>query len=139
MKLFTIGYGGRTPGNFLGLLKQSGVRAVVDVRLRPDRANRGIWARAKLPHQGIARLLGEAGIEYHSLVELGNLFAEFEDWQERYRRLLERCGDLLLERLAGVPEPFCLLCAEQDFRRCHREQIAEHLARTRGAEVEHLG
>ena len=47
------------------------------------------------------------------------------------RRLLE----LLVGRLAGLAEP---LCAEKRVAECHRQQIAEYLARTQGAEVQHL-
>ena len=138
MKVFTIGYGERTEGELLSWLKANGVRTVVDVRLRPDRGSTGIWVKAKTADKGIEQWLGEAGIGYRSLVELGNLFLEFPDWQARYGRLLESAGDLLTERLAGIPEPLCLLCAEKRVAECHRQQVAEYLARHAGAEVEHL-
>ena len=35
MKIFTVGYGGRKPAEFVALLKAKGVAAVVNVRLRP--------------------------------------------------------------------------------------------------------
>jgi uncharacterized protein (DUF488 family) len=138
MKVYTIGYGGRTVEDFLGLLKKNGVRALVDIRLRPDRASMGIWTRARTPDKGIEKTLCEAGIEYRSLIELGNVFLEFEDWRDRYRRLLGAAGDLLLSRLADIPEPFCLMCAEKRVDECHRQQVAEYLALRRGADVEHL-
>jgi uncharacterized protein (DUF488 family) len=137
-KLFTAGYGGRTPAEFLGLLTRAGVRAVVDVRLRPDKASLGAFARAKSPDKGIEKLLAGAGIAYRSLPELGNVFLEYDDWQDRYPRYLERAGGLLLDRLAGVPEPFCLLCAEKRAADCHRRAVAEFLAARDGWAVEHL-
>jgi uncharacterized protein (DUF488 family) len=138
MKLFTIGYGGRTPDEFVRLLGQHEVRTVVDVRMRPDRASMGVWVKAKTPDKGIERVLGQAGIGYRSLVELGNVFLELPDWHERYGLLLERSGDLLVSRLEGLPEPICLLCAEKRVAECHRQQIAEFLRRTRGADVHHI-
>jgi uncharacterized protein (DUF488 family) len=138
MTLFTIGYGGRTKDELLKLLRDHGVRTVVDVRLRPDRASMGVWTKAKTPDKGIEQALADAGIGYRSLVELGNVFLEFEDWRERYRRLLESAGDLLVGRLTGFAEPLCLLCAEKRATDCHRQQIAEHLARTIGVDVQHL-
>lgn len=75
---------------------------------------------------------------YRSLVELGNLFLELPDWPERYEQLLVASGDLLTQRLAGIPEPICLLCAEKRVAECHRQQVANFLATHRGAEVCHL-
>lgn len=137
MLIYTIGYGGRAPEEFLDLLKARGVRAVVDVRLRPDRSAMGIYAKAKDPSKGIERLLAGADIQYFSFVELGNLFRELPDWHERYQRLLDLAGDLLVERLGQVREPFCLMCAEKKPGDCHRRLIAGFLA-ARGHKVEHI-
>jgi uncharacterized protein (DUF488 family) len=137
LKLFTIGYGGRDPEEFLATLVAHGVRAVVDVRLRPERANPGIYARAAGEGKGIEGLLARGGIAYFPLVELGNVFLECDDWEERFGEYFRRVGDLLTARLGGVPEPFCLLCSERDARKCHRRVVAEHLA-AKGYEVHHL-
>ena len=137
-KIFTIGYGGRTKEDFLALIQAAGVRTVVDVRLRPDRASMGIWVKAKTPDKGIERWLAEADIGYRSLIELGNVFLEFPDWQECYQQLLKTSGELLTQRLADIPGPICLMCAEKKVADCHRRHVAEYLARHRGAIVQHL-
>ena len=137
MTIYTIGYGGRKPEELLELLKVKGVRAVVDVRLRPDRSAMGIYAKAKTADKGIERLLTGAGFQYFSFVELGNLFQELADWPERYQRMLDSSGDLLTQRLGAVPVPFCLMCAEKLVAECHRRLIAEFLA-VRGHQVEHI-
>lgn len=85
----------------------------------------------KTSDKGIEKWLSDAGIEYHSLIELGNLFLEFTDWQDRYRQLLEQSGSLLIGCLVGLCELYCLLCAEKRVAECHRFQIAEYLAQTR--------
>ena len=136
--LFTIGYGGRSKEEVLALLKAHGVRTVVDIRLRPDRASMGISVKAKTADKGLESWLAQAGIGYRSLVELGNVFLEFPDWQERYRQLLDSSGELLAERLEGIEGPICLLCAEKRVCECHRQQVAEWLAGHRGAEVHHM-
>jgi uncharacterized protein (DUF488 family) len=138
MKFFTVGYGGHTPDNLIGLLKQNNVRTLVDVRLRPDRASMGIWAKSKTSDKGIEQVLRDAGIGYCSFVELGNIFLGFPNWQELYRQLLAQSGELLVSRLLAVPEHFCLMCAEKRAAECHRLEIANYLVRTRGSEVEHL-
>lgn len=138
MNVFTIGYGGRSKEEFITLLKANGVQTVVDIRLRPDRASMGIWVKAKTADKGIESWLANAGIGYRSLIELGNVFLEFQDWQERYQRVLESSGELLTERLATIPQPFCLLCAEKRVTECHRQQVADYLAKQFGAAVTHL-
>jgi uncharacterized protein (DUF488 family) len=141
MRLHTIGYGGRTPDELVRRLVVAGVRTVVDVRLRPDRAHLGCFARARTPDKGpvkgIEKLLAGAGIGYRSLPELGNVFLDLPDWRERYAALLARAGDLLTARLAEIETASCLLCAEKRAAECHRSLLADFLA-GRGYEVEHL-
>ena len=137
MTVYTAGYGGRAAADFLALLAPTPVRTVVDVRLRPDKASMGTFTKARTPDKGIEKLLASAGLGYVSVVELGNPFRELADWPARYRRLLDAAGDLLTERLASVPAPYCLLCSEKSPAECHRAIIADFLA-ARGAVVVHL-
>ena len=138
MTFYTIGYGGRRPEEFVDLLAGHGVRAVVDVRIRPDRASMGAYVRARSPDKGIEKLLGDRGIAYRAILELGNLFRDLPDWHWAYRALFERAGDLLVGRLEGLPEPFCLMCAEKRVADCHRLTIADFLVKTRRWAVEHI-
>lgn len=142
--LFTIGYGGRAPAAFTEALRAAGVATVIDVRLRPDKASMGSYAKAKTADKGLEALLAGAGLGYASFVELGNPFVGLDDWQDRYRRLLAAAGPVLVERLAAspLPRPWALLCAEKDHRECHRTPVAELLARALPGgpwEVRHLG
>jgi uncharacterized protein (DUF488 family) len=138
MKFYTIGYGGRVPEEFVGLLALHGIRAIADVRIRPDRASMGAYTRARTHDKGIERLLAGQGISYHPILELGNVFFDLEDWRAPYRELLWRSGDLLVARLLEIPAPFCLLCAEKRAAECHRQMIAEHLVASRGWDVNHI-
>lgn len=137
VKIFTIGYGGRRPQDFLDLLKQNNIRALVDVRLRPDRASMGAYVKAKSSDKGLVHLLQGADIQYVSLIELGNIFLDYDDWRGRYQQLISQAGDLLTNRLRQVPTPFCLMCAERQAVQCHRQLIADYLSQ-QGYEVEHL-
>jgi len=138
MKFYTIGYGGRVPEEFVGLLALHGIRAIADVRIRPDRASMGAYTRARTHDKGIEGLLAGRGISYHPLLELGNVFFDLEDWRAPYRELLRRSGDLLVARLLEIPAPFCLLCAEKRAVDCHRQMIAEHLVASRGWDAHHI-
>lgn len=138
MTIYTIGYGGRTMNDLVALLTNAGVRAVVDVRLRPDRSNMGMFTKAKTADKGIERSLRDAGFDYYSFIELGNLFMELPEWREPYEKLWQMTGKLLMLRLEQVPQPFCLLCAEKRAAECHRAIIAAHVAHATDADVVHL-
>ena len=137
--IYTIGYGGRAPSEFISLLTQHGIRTIVDVRLRPDRASMGSYALARSPEKGIQKLLATAGIAYVSVVQLGNIFISDDDWTAKYEELLHKAGDLLTAALLTRPlaAPLCLLCAEKDPAQCHRGLIGTYLAQ-RGHAVEHI-
>jgi uncharacterized protein (DUF488 family) len=137
MKLYTIGYGGRNPHDFVELLKENNITSIIDVRLRPDRAAMGIYARAKTDDKGIQGLLAQVNIEYRSFIELGNVFGELPDWRDRYQNLLNVAGFILCERLNQLSSPFCLMCAERHASECHRKIIADYLVE-KGYEVVHL-
>jgi hypothetical protein len=104
-RLYAIGYRGCSPGDFVGLLHQTGIPLVVDVRLRPDRASMGVYVKAKTADKGIQALLACASIAYVSAVELGNLFMNREDWRERYRRLWDYASSIFRPMRATVGSP----------------------------------
>jgi uncharacterized protein (DUF488 family) len=137
-KFYTIGYGGRLPNEFASLLVAHEVRIVADVRIRPDRASMGAYVKARTPDKGIEKLLSDVGILYRSFLALGNMFKDMDDWQQPYRALFDRAGDLLVGGLEDLPQPFCLMCAEKRVSDCHRLVIAEFLVETRGCAVEHI-
>ena len=114
------------------------MRTVVDVRLRPDRTWLDCWAKARTPDEGIETWLRAEGIEYQSLIELGNVFLDCPDSDARYVDLLAVAGPLLTARLTALPGPLCLLCAEKRFQKCHRRHIAEYMQKNFGAGIEHL-
>lgn len=139
---YTVGYGGRTPQQLIDLLQTNQIKHVVDVRLRPDRASMGFYKLANDPTKGIQGLLAREGIEYHSYIELGNLFV---DWGTRYREpyttLLANSGHLLIERLRllfSFGENISLLCAEKDPARCHRTEIVRFMNVTFHTIIYHL-
>jgi uncharacterized protein (DUF488 family) len=139
MKIYTIGYGGRSPADFTASLVAAGVRCIADVRAFPERSSMGSYVRAKSPEKGIEGLLARAGIAYRWLPELGNEWRHEDGWEEKYRARLESEGERRTQGLFELDSPFCLLCAEKDPGRCHRAIVAAYLERARDdVEIEHL-
>ena len=138
MKFYTIGYGGRPPGEFVELL--GAPRRSVG-RRRADQARPGEHGGL---YEGKDRGQGdrEAARRTGDLVPADPRAREPLPRARRlagpYRELLAGSGDLLTARLADLPRPFCLLCAEKRVADCHRQMIADYLVAYRGWEVEHL-
>lgn len=147
MRLFTVGHSNRTAGDFLDLLRARGIGAVCDVRAFP-RSRR--WPQ----HDGeaLAASLAAAGIAYHWLGrELGGYrrsrgpsrhtslgdsagFRAYADHMETagFRGGVARLLSLARER------PTAFLCAEKDWRTCHRRHLADYLVAIEGLEVAHI-
>ena len=133
--LYTIGYQRKPLAAFIGQLRDAGVEALIDVRLRNTSHLAGYTKRDDL-----AFLLQEGfGIAYEHRPELAptpeilETYRDDQDWavyEARFLPLLaERAAeDVGREILARYRVP-CLLCAEPTAEHCHRRLVAEHWAK----------
>lgn len=143
--IHTIGHNQKTLEQFIRLLQEAGVDAVIDIRLRNTSQLAGFAKRDDL-----AFLLREGfGIEYEHHLELAptaeilDTYKADGDWAAYERDFVP----LLAERdaqssgrelLARYRHP-CLLCAEPTPEHCHRRLVAEWWAEhLRDVEVIHL-
>ncbi len=146
MELWLVGYGAWAAGNrasrLVDALTWRGVTHLVDVRLNPC-ASDPTPGRPYGPKPwnlqagstGIVGLLGEAGIAYTWLVELGNpqrqdrRMAVLRDHLEDPTGIwpVHRGLDRLAAMLREGGQTFALLCACGDGRTCHRTVVAEAL------------
>ncbi len=114
----------------LALLDSAGIRLIIDVRSAP-------WSR-RHPWTGRAhmeRSLSGAGIDYRWMGSaLGGCPEEGFEAHRKTDAYREGIDEVL--RLAARQRT-AIMCAERDFRHCHRQFIAEDLA-ARGAIVRHL-
>jgi len=144
-EILTVGHSNHEEREFLDLLRGAGVELLVDVRANP---------RSRYPQfnrSALAGALGEAGIDYvHLGGELGGRREPRPDssndaWEEGpfrgyadhmgsadFAAGLARLRDLSSERRTAV------MCAEADWRHCHRQLIADALV-SGGDRVLHLG
>jgi uncharacterized protein (DUF488 family) len=143
MELFTVGYGGRTLPQLIGLLEEHGITRLVDVRDRPYSRKRGFSA---MP---LAESLRKAGVVYEWDGKLGNPSGIRELWKAgqikegrtAYRKLLRngrRSRIEVLLKLAAI-DRVAVLCLEDRHEACHRSVIAEEAARlSPGIKIQHL-
>lgn len=127
--LYTIGYEGRTPANLVMVLKEHGVRRLVDVRLQPSSRRKGFSLMSLFEH------LRKAGITYEHKRELGNppeiraLFhkGQLERGKKKYRAFLENGSSNSIDILVGLAriEPTAILCLEREASHCHRAVVAD--------------
>ena len=146
MRLYTIGFAGKSAERFFGLLAEHGVTRIIDVRLRPTGQLAGFAKKGDLPYL-LSRLVGP-GCDYVHVPELTptaeilNQYRKDKDAGEYGRRF-----DALMDERdipASLPDGLlrdgaCLLCSEASADQCHRRLVAERLARSRpGLHVTHL-
>lgn len=142
--LFTIGFTRTGAEAFFTLLRDAGVKRVLDIRLNASSQLAGFAKSENLRFF----LKAICDIEYVPVPELAPTKEMLEsyrggagDWAEyerRYRALLEERKAIEVisrEMLDGC----CLLCSEHEPERCHRRLAAEYfLERLGNIEIVHL-
>ena len=134
---FTIGHSTRSIEEFVGILQHAKIETLVDVRSVPRSRTNPQFNADRLPMS-----LGEHGIGYVHLVELGGLRGRQSTreaspnsfWEnESFRNYADyamsdsfRAGLQKLIRL-GEATPCAIMCAEAVWWRCHRRIIADYL------------
>lgn len=144
MKLFTIGFTKKTAETFFGLLRGSGAKRVVDVRLNNVSQLAGFAKKDDLPF--FLKELAE--MEYVHVPELAPTQEMLDaykkekgDWQLYEQRFLGLMRERKIEEKLprSLFDGSCLLCSEDKPHHCHRRLVAEYLQRHWGdLEVKHL-
>ena len=145
MRIFTIGFTKKSARRFFELLRTSGARRVVDVRLNNVSQLAGFAKRDDL-----AWFLTEiCGMDYVHLPVLAptrEILDDYKkrrgDWSTYEARFLDLMRTRRVERTVSKETiaDGCLLCSEDSPDRCHRRLVAEYLDRHWGrVYVTHLG
>jgi uncharacterized protein (DUF488 family) len=143
--VYSVGHGRRPIGRFVDLLDRARIHRVVDVRAVPASRRNPQFGRAALESA-----LADAGLEYiWRGPELGGLrtprvdsrhFAQRNDALRGYADHTETVGfaDGLSWLLHSATETAtAFMCAESDWRRCHRRILSDAIV-VAGARVVHL-
>jgi uncharacterized protein (DUF488 family) len=145
MRILTIGFTKKSAETFFTLLKDHGVRRLVDVRLNNVSQLAGFAKKDDLRYFTKAI----CGIDYVHVPELAptaDILDRYRkqknaDWQLYETQFLELIGHRRIEET--VPRELldggCLLCSEEAPHHCHRRLVAEYLRERWGdVEIEHI-
>lgn len=132
--LYTIGYQRKPLATFIAQLREAGVDAVIDIRLRNTSQLDG-YAKSDT----LAFLLREGfGIAYEHRPELAPTpelldgYRDDGDWPAYERSfaplLIERAAEEVGREILARHRAPCLLCAEPTAEHCHRRLVAEYWA-----------
>jgi uncharacterized protein (DUF488 family) len=145
MKIFTIGFTKKSAETFFTLVKNSGARRLVDVRLNNVSQLAGFAKKDDL------RYFTETicNIDYVHVPELAptaDMLDRFKkqksiDWELYERQFLELITQRQIDQTISrdLLDGACLLCSEEKPHHCHRRLIAEYLRGHWGnVEINHI-
>ena len=145
MKIFTIGFTGKTAQEFFGILQSSGAAYLLDTRLNNTSQLAGFTKKGSIEYF-TRRLTDLEYVEAPLLAPEDGMLKQYRsdgDWpayEVAYLKLISQrnVAEELDERL--FQNGAILLCSERTAEQCHRRLAAEFLKRTRygDAEIVHL-
>jgi len=132
--IFTVGHSNHAPENFFALLRRHNIKDLIDVRSIPS--------SGRFPHfkkRSLDALCSQRGISYRHCPELGNKVDGIT------HLLRQPQGQAALSELAArANQPptaqgaIAYMCAEADWRDCHRQVIAQQLLEEYGVITSHV-
>jgi uncharacterized protein (DUF488 family) len=132
MNIFTIGFTKKSARKFFDLMRSSGTKRIVDVRLNNVSQLSGFAKRDDL-----AYFLKEiCDIDYIHMPELAPTKQMLDDYRKKHKdwdRYEKQFLDLMRERnienkiSKEAIDEGCLLCSEEKPHHCHRRLVAEYL------------
>jgi uncharacterized protein (DUF488 family) len=144
MKIFTIGFTKKSAKQFFELLRTSGARRIVDVRLNNVSQLAGFTKKDDLAY--FARAI--CGLDYVHLPILApsqEMLDQYKkqrgEWSSYERQFLDLMRQRKIEESLSreVIADGCLLCSEEKPHHCHRRLVAEHLKERWGdVDIVHL-
>ena len=145
MKLATIGFTRKSARRFFALLRESGAKRVVDVRLNTASQLAGFAKKDDLAWF-LDEICGMGYVHLPALAPTRDLLDDYRkrriDWRSYESRFLDLMCARRIEETIGKDDldGGCLLCSEDQPHHCHRRLVAEYLNdRWGGVEIEPLG
>ncbi len=145
MKLFTIGFTKKPARRFFELLRKSGAKRIVDVRLNNVSQLAGFAKKDDLAYFA-KEICGMDYVHLPALAPTQEMLDQYKkqhgEWSAYERQFLDLMRQRRIEETVpkeAVAEG-CLLCSEDKPHHCHRRLVAEYLKQHWGdVDVAHLG
>ena len=133
IKLYTIGFTGKSAEAFFTLLTEAGVQKLIDTRINNSSQLSGFAKASDLEYflEKIGGIAYEYNIDFAPTKELLSDYREKQmDWsayEKKYLSLLKERNVASYARDAVYLNASCFLCSEHEPDHCHRRLLAEYL------------
>lgn len=150
MRIYTIGFAGKSAEAFFAALRDAGVEKLVDVRRNSNTLYGGFTRSRDLPYL-LKHLCNIPYVHEPEFAPSAELLRDYQGrirknkkdpgaWPEYVRRYGEELAgrpivELFGRHAAGVGN-VCFLCTEPTAEKCHRRLVAEHIRDNLGADLE---
>ena len=145
MRVYTIGFTRKRAEQFFGLVRDSGAKRVVDVRLNNVSQLAGFAKKNDLAYF-LREICHVDYIHLPSLAPTKDMFDAYKKkrmpWTDYERRFFDLMAHRRIEQEIdpGIMADACLLCSEEKPHECHRRLVAEYLRDRWGdVQISHLG
>jgi uncharacterized protein (DUF488 family) len=142
--LFTIGFTKKNARTFFSLLKQAGVKKVIDIRLNNVSQLAGFTKHEDLKY--FLKVIADIDYIYRAeLAPTKEILNDYKkkkitwvDYEQRFKELLNQRKPETLVTSSELDKA-CLLCSEVKADQCHRRLVAEYLkAKFNNIDIRHL-
>eukprot|EP01023_Acetabularia_acetabulum_P043210 TRINITY_DN4312_c0_g1_i10.p2 TRINITY_DN4312_c0_g1~~TRINITY_DN4312_c0_g1_i10.p2 ORF type:complete len:156 (+),score=19.53 TRINITY_DN4312_c0_g1_i10:127-594(+) len=136
--IYSIGHSNHPPERFFDLVRQAGIRGIVDVRSIP--------ASSRFPHfskKKLQRICQVWDVAYVWLGELGGKGRGLQEnlttspGQQQFQQLIQLVTKEETSNATGARKRWAVMCSEHDWRQCHRKELSDELV-AMGFEVVHI-
>jgi uncharacterized protein (DUF488 family) len=134
IKIFTIGYAGKNAREFFTILKQAGIRKVIDVRLYNTSQLAGFTKRQDIEYF-LQAIVGAEYIHLPIMAPTKQLLNDYKkgliNWQQYEKQFKSIIAQRQIEKhlILQDMDMSCFLCSEAKADNCHRGLVAEYLAK----------
>ncbi len=132
-RIFTIGYAGKNARQFFTILKQAGIRKVIDVRLYNTSQLAGFTKKQDIEYF-LQTIVGASYIHLPIMAPTKQLLNDYKkgliSWQQYETQFKSIIAQRQIEKNL-MPQDMnmaCFLCSEAIADNCHRRLVAEYLA-----------